>query len=149
MKIIKALTVSLIAFLFTTHSYGQSIVGTWQMNTNTVGSGLLENYVFKSDKTFEYRVNSEDGLQRIIAIGGTYTYKPGDLQLIVRYTKEVVGGTLERSHFLTGNDSWSIENGSVQKRMIAKPTTEYLELKFEGVKIITIDGNKFYKVPAS
>jgi hypothetical protein len=128
-------------------SQSQSIVGLWQINTSQESSGPQECYVFKADKTFEYRVNSEDGLQRILAIGGTYTYKPGDLRLTLKYTKEVVGGHIERSHITVGNDSWSVEGGTIQKRAVAKPSTEYLTLTFISPTIILLDeGNKFYKV---
>ncbi|UOQ71522.1 hypothetical protein [Hymenobacter cellulosilyticus] len=127
-------------------SYGQSVVGTWQVGTKVVSNGPQASDVFKADKTFEYQVNTDDGLQRIRAIGGTYTTGRGYIELRVAYTTEIVGGTLERSHINVSNDSWTLEGGKLEKRKLAKPVTEVLEIKFLSTEVLTIDENKFYRI---
>lgn len=131
------------------HSYGQSLAGTWQIGTAQVSSGLAAHYTFKANKTFEYTVNSDDALQRIISIGGTYTYKAGSgyVTLLVKYTIEIIGGVIDRSHITTSNNAWSIEKGKVQRIPIAKPLYQLLELKFVSPNVVMIEQeDKFHKV---
>lgn len=140
------LTVTFFA-IATNYSYCQSIIGTWQLGTKQTGEIVLDCYVFKSDNSFEYKTNTDMGLSRIRAIGGTYIYKKGYVELVVKYTKEVIGGTIERSHISTGNDSWSIEGGTLQKKLIAKPISQPLNITFDGPSVIVFDeGSKFYKI---
>ncbi|MDQ2770223.1 MAG: hypothetical protein M3Y54_06965 [Bacteroidota bacterium] len=148
MKNFKISLLSLVLFtISSSFGYCQSIVGTWQIGTKQTGETVLDCYVFKADNSFEYRTNTDMGLSRIRAIGGTYIYKKGYVELVVKYTKEVIGGSIERSHITTGNDSWSIEGGVLQKKLIAKPISQPLNIAFDGPSIIVFDeGSKFYKI---
>ena len=138
----------IVSFSFDGHS--QSIIGIWQIGTKQQGGEESPaRYVFKIDKSFEYKVNSGDFLQRIRAIGGTYSYKPGSgyVELVVKYTTEIVGGTIERSHITINNDSWSIEGGAVQKHRIAKPLSYAVNLNFISPSVVVLDENsKYYKI---
>jgi len=143
----KVIVVLLLLLYITLPSYSQSLIGTWQIGTKQTGEGTLDCYVFKSDNSFEYVVNSDEGLRRIIAIGGTYSYKKGYLELRVKYTKEIVGGAIGRSHITTGNDSWSIEGGIVRKMPVKKLIIQHLNIEFINPKTIVVDDdNKFYKI---
>lgn len=143
---ISLLTVALFA-ISSSYGYCQSIIGTWQLGSKQTGETVLDCYVFKTDNSFEYRTNTDMGLSRIRAIGGTYIYKKGYVELTIKYTKEVINGRIERSHITTGNDSWSIEGGLLQKKLIAKPVSQPLNIVFEGTSIIVFDeGSKFYKI---
>lgn len=135
-----------VLVVFQAHS--QSLIGTWQLESKSAeGEGRNDCYVFRADKTFEYRVNTFGGLNRLVALGGTYRQGKGYLTLTPTYTRELVGGYLDRSHITTGNDSWSFEGGTVQKRAIAKPIVQSLEIAFIGKTAFIVDRNgTFYKI---
>lgn len=132
----------LVFLLVLSQAHGQSLIGTWQLESkSTGGEGRNDCYVFRADKTFEYRVNTFGGLNRLVALGGTYRQGKGYLALTPTYTREVVGSYLTRSHITTGNDSWSFEGGTAQKRAIAKPIVQSLEIVFIGKTAFTVDQN--------
>ncbi|TVT42893.1 hypothetical protein FNT36_02025 [Hymenobacter setariae] len=114
----------LILALCTKPVFGQSIVGFWQADDTTVAAGYKAHYIFSANKKFTYNVNEEDGLSRIRTIGGRYSIKGTMLLLTPEYTVELVGGTLERSHIVTGHDSWSIENTHQKTYKITKPVAQ-------------------------
>lgn len=127
-------------------SQAQTIFGTWQVASKKTGEGLMENYVFNVDNTFEYRTDSDDGLRRVIALGGTYTFAKDVLKLEITYTRELVGGTIERSRVTTGNDTWAIEGGTVQKKPLAKPVSQTLAAHLNSQTVLGIEENQFYRV---
>ena len=142
----KHFLLSLFLLGATLHGRAQSIVGTWQIASKNPGEGLMENYIFMVNNTFEYRTDSDDGLRRLIAFGGTYKFEKGVLKLDITYTREVVGGTLERSSQTHGNDSWAIEGGTVVKKALAKPVSQALAANFNTVSVLAIEENKFFRV---
>ena len=147
MKPQQIIVLVLVLFCTTLQGYSQTIFGTWQIGNNKVGEGLMESYVFKVDNTFEYLTDSDDGLRRVIALGGTYTYTaPNKLTLVVNYTRELVGGTIERNSVTKGNDSWTIEGGVVQKHPLAKPYTHQLAVNFNTGGALAIEDNRFFRV---
>jgi hypothetical protein len=142
------LFLALFCVLMFSPAQAQSLLGTWQLGSkNAGGEGRNDCYVFKADKTFEYRVNNDNGLSRLLALGGTYRQYKGYVELTPTYTREVAGGTIERSHITTGNDSWSIEGGTLQKRPIAKPIVQNVNIAFLGTTAFVCDDtNTFYKI---
>ena len=147
MQSIRLLFLALLWISFTAVQ-AQSLLGTWQLGTaKSDGEGRNDCYVFQADKTFEYRVNTTSGLNRLIAIGGTYRQYKGYVELTPKYTREIVGGIIDRSHISTGNDSWSIENGTLQKKPIAKPIVQSVNLVFLNPSAFVVeDTNTFYKI---
>jgi hypothetical protein len=139
---------ALLAVLVFSPAKAQSLRGTWQLGSKLSGGELQnDSYLFKADHTFEYVVNNGNGLTRLRALGGTYRQHKGYVELTPTYTREVVGGTLDRSHVLTGNDSWSIEGGTLQKRPIAKPIVQSINIHFIGTTAFVCDEtNTFYKI---
>ena len=107
---------------------------------------MLEHYQFKKDHSFEYSTNSDDGLHRVRAIGGTYTYSNGMLKLLVKYTREITGGTLNRSTIYSSNDSWSIEDGTYAKRALKSPLWFGIEVKFVSSTRVSFDSRMYYKI---
>ena len=126
--------------------HAQTIFGVWQVASKHTGEGLMENYVFNVDNTFEYRTDSDDGLRRVIALGGTYTFAKDVLKLEITYTREVVGGTIERSRVTSGNDFWAIEGGTVQKKALAKSVSQTLAAHLNTQTVLAIEENQFYRV---
>ena len=138
----------LLLGLLCSPAQAQSLLGTWQLGRKSAGGeGLNDCYVFKADKTFEYRVNNDNGLSRLVALGGTYRQYKGYVELTPTYTREIAGGVIDRSHISTGNDSWSIEQGTLQKRPIAKPVVQNINLTFIGTTAFVVEEtNTFYKI---
>jgi len=142
------LTFVLLAVLVSSPAKAQSLLGTWQLGSKLSGGEIQnDSYIFKADKTFEYVVNNGNGLSRLRALGGTYRQHKGYVELTPAYTREVIGGAIDRSHILTGNDSWSIEGGTLQKRPIAKPIVQSINIKFISTTAFVCDEtNTFYKI---
>lgn len=142
------LSITFLLLFIISHGKAQSLIGTWQLGSKkSGGEGVNDCYVFKADKTFEYRLNNDQGLNRILAIVGTYKQYKGYVELTPKYTRELVGGVIDRSHITTGNDSWSIENGTVKKQPIAKPIVQNINITFMGTAAFVVEEtNTFYKI---
>ena len=124
---------------------GIDISGTWQFKTNSLYSGLLDNYKFdKNSESFEFRTNEFNGLKRIIGIGAKYKIDQDTLIFNVLYSIEYVNGHPIRSMTATLSDSWELIDGEVKKieykeELIEKATISKEFDKDKGVEYILID----------
>jgi len=142
-------TFALCLVLFASTAFGQNIVGTWHEGDTLIGSMYRARYVFGADKVFAYHSSQYDGLQRIQTIGGRYRLVGNIIYLTPEYTVEMRDGTLERSHFTTLNDSWSIEGGHFKTYKIAKPVQQSAQIKVVQRKkgrCLLLDLQPYYKI---
>ena len=126
------------------------MIGVWQINTPEVNSGYFDTYQFFTDGSFKFNTNQNDGLRRVLGIGGKYKLNKGVLTFIVEYTKEIVGGAIARSEITTGSDSWAIEGGQISKKKLLKPIKVGASIeigkKSNGTDCIIIDKRNYFKV---
>src|SRR5690349_18609892 len=95
----KKIILSVLVLIIVNSLYAQSLIGRWQEQLPEVSAGYLNTYQFMKDSTFLFSLSEYFGLKRIVSMGGKYKYnkKTGTLSLIVEFTNEIVGGTIERS----------------------------------------------------
>ncbi len=127
----------------------QTILGVWQFGSSEINAGYFDTYQFFPDSTFKFNTNQNDGLRRILIIGGKYQVKKNKLYFIVNYTIEVVGGKPKRSEIMSGSDSWSLEGGEIKTFQLKNPMRQSADLEFiskENTKELLIDKRKFFKV---
>jgi hypothetical protein len=128
----------------------QDLIGIWQYNTPEIYSGYFDTYQFFNDMSFKFNTNQNNGLRRIISIGGRYSISNNEISFYVEYTIEIIGGLPQRSEILTGNDSWSIEGGEMKKLLLQTPITQVASFEIgkeeNGKATIFIDKRKYYKV---
>src|SRR5262249_8191566 len=116
--------------------------------------GYLNTYEFSNDSSFIFSTNENFGLKRIISLGGRYKFnrESHTLTLIVEFTNEIKGGTIERSKESGGaSDSWEIVGGEAQKIRLSKPVKEAVLVEFKrsdkpDAVLIILDKRKYYKI---
>lgn len=101
---IKFVVVLFIAITFTpnfTHAQSlndnitpKELVGLWQLNSATVGSGLNKNFRFYNDGKFLFTFGGSDYDGRLLNIGGHYKIDSNNLYFSVEYRTEVLGGKI-------------------------------------------------------
>ena len=132
----------------------QSLIGKWQERTPEVSAGYLNTYEFLNDSTFLFSPTEYFGLTRIVSIGGRYKYnkKANSLSLVVEFTDEVVGGTIERSEEANeASDRWGITGGKLKRMKLPKPSKAVILVEFrksdlENTELMLLDKQKYYKV---
>lgn len=102
----------------------EDLVGVWQFGSSEISSGWYDNYLFFNNGSFVFNTNQNEGLKRIISIGGTFILKSDTLFLYINYSKELTGGIPTRSNTV-GSSGWAIQNGTVMT-IKHKPVKEYL-----------------------
>jgi hypothetical protein len=141
-----------LTFILLTLSFllrSQNVVGIWQLDTKVLAAGYLDSYQFFRDSSFVYHPSQFDALTRIISIGGKYNIQKDSLIFFVEYIIEITGGQIIRSVMYSDNDSWSIENGVINKvyyKSINKQEATFKYCIEESNEIIYIDDNKYFKV---
>lgn len=156
MKIAIILIVSITLYASTVYSQNtinKSIIGVWQFNSDEINSGLFDNYHFFRDGRFVFKTNTNNGLTRVISLGGKYKIINKDsLRLSVEYIKEVKGGTLVRSEITAGSDSWAIEGGKIETIKLKSTQLFWIELEKcdsnDSSICLLFDKRKYYKVEA-
>jgi hypothetical protein len=84
----------------------EDLIGIWQYGSSEINSGWFDNYQFFNNGSFVFNTNQNDGLKRVINIGGTFSLKSDTLFLYINFSKELLGCS-----------GWVIENGTVKTIM--------------------------------
>ncbi len=150
----KKIIISIILVTIVNYLKAQSLVGTWQEGTPEVSAGYLNTYQFLKDSTFLFSLSQYLGLKRIVSIGGKYRYNKNahTLSLVVEFTNEVIGGTIERGEESgEASDTWDLIGGQLKKMKLAKPVKAVIDIEFkksdkEDSQLILLDKRHYYKV---
>lgn len=105
----------------------EDLIGIWQFGSSEISSGWFDNYQFFNNGSFVFNTNQNDGLKRVISIGGTFSLKSDTLFLYINFSKELLGGIPSRSN-IAGGSGWVIDNGTV-KTIKHKQTRENLMIQ--------------------
>ncbi|NLI36231.1 MAG: hypothetical protein GX416_06925 [Bacteroidales bacterium] len=109
----KRISMIFILLLVSMGGYSQIPKGFWQQNSSQIGKKRMAGYTFGDNHRFEYTISEYDGLNPIVALGGTYRINRNKIYYKVNYIKKRIGGKLCRNGQYTLNDSWAFVGNQI------------------------------------
>ena len=121
------------------------LCGTWQADQIEVTSMYHDFYIFSNQGNFQFTPDQYNGLNRVISINGKYKIIGDSIYLTPISSKELFGGSFERSMVTTLSDSWEINGGRIKTVILKPKQTQTAQIKVYQDSIV-LGGRKFYKV---
>ena len=145
----KVLIITSILCVFSNLLIAQNITGRWQAGSPFVSAAYNENYQFFSDGTFYYNTPDDDGLTRVLTIGGKYNINKNNLILVPEFYIELYDGKLTMSGELLDNNNWAFDGQKTRKINLDQHlnhTIKYKLYALKGTKVLELNIEKFYRI---
>ena len=143
----KSRVILLVLLLLVTNLSSQNIVGTWQINSEIVGSGLNESYRLFENGNFEFVVSQYSYLTNLVSFNGIYKIQNNQICFVITSRKERVGTYVTQgSPAWQGN--WILEGDDIKevKQDSVTYCFDYSLTSKENQSILQIGNTTYYKI---
>jgi hypothetical protein len=94
----------------------KDLIGVWQRNFKEAGNGLLQNFKFFSDSTFEVEFTNEDeDLRDVWGLKGTYRLEKESLYLTIRSREVYEGGQISIAESTESGKIFHFTDGTLKE----------------------------------
>jgi hypothetical protein len=127
----------------------KDLIGVWQRNFKEAGNGLLQNFRFFSDSTFEVHFSNEDEDARDIhQLKGTYRLENKRLYLTIKSRTIIEGGNITVSESSESGNIFRISGGTRKEILEPDPKESRVPIFITIVSKVKImfDNEIYYKM---
>ena len=127
----------------------KDLIGVWQRNFKEAGNGLMQNFRFYSDSTFEVHFsNPDEDARDIWELKGTYRLAENSLFLTIKSRVIAVGGQITLTGSSENDNIFHITGGTRKEIMQQDPkeSPEYISITVVTEGKILLDNETYYKM---